>query len=91
MPNHNMYHLDTIDNLRFLPSPSFLGDGFFRDGLYFCTGPPPPFTGDEISPFAGALFADFAMTYTTGGNIMLLVIISLYYETGSSVAFYIIC
>ncbi len=52
------------------------------DGLYFCTGPPPSFTGYEISLFAGALFADFAMMYTTG--------ISLYYETASSVAFYII-
>ena len=50
-----------IDNLGFLPS--FLGDVFWGEGLYFCVDPPAPFFGDEVSPFAGGIFAALAMMY----------------------------
>jgi len=42
--------------------PSFLGDVFWGEGLYFCVDPPAPFFDDEVSPIAGGIFA-LAMMY----------------------------
>ncbi len=50
-----------IDNLWFLPS--FLGDVFWGEGLYFFVNPPTPFFGDEVLPFAAGIFAALAMMY----------------------------
>jgi len=49
-----------IANLRFLPS--FLGDVFWGEGLYFCTVVT-AFFGDEVSPFAAGIFAALVMMY----------------------------
>jgi hypothetical protein len=64
---------------------SFLGDVFWGEGLYFCVNPP----ADEVSPFAGGIFAALVMMYywrqyyVVGNN-------DFDYETGSSVAFLVI-
>jgi hypothetical protein len=42
--------------------PSFLGDVFWGEGLYFCIVAT-PFFGDEVSPFTAGFFVALTMMY----------------------------